>query len=50
MENLQLNSIKDEYSKITVVLHIAELMQKFDIRIEVSKNNICGSRFEIVHN
>ncbi len=44
-----INSIKDDFDKILAITHVDELKEKFQVRIEVTKEPGSGSRFEVVY-
>ncbi len=43
-----INSIRDDFEKIIVITHMDQLKEAFPIRIEVEKDPVVGSRFEML--
>ncbi len=50
IENLvqAIQTIQDDFDKILVITHLDELKEVFPVRIEVEKDPVAGSRFEII--
>lgn len=44
-----INSIQNDFNKILVITHLSVLKDAFPVRIEVWKDPVLGSRFEIIH-
>ena len=41
------NLVQDDFDKIIVITHLKELKEAFPVRIEVEKDPVAGSRFEM---
>ena len=50
IENLvqAIQAIQDDFDKIIVITHLDQLKEVFPVRIEVEKDPVAGSRFEII--
>ena len=44
-----INSIQDDFAKIIVITHLPTLKDAFPVRIEVWKDPVIGSQFEMIH-
>ena len=43
-----INSVRDDFEKILVITHLDEMKEAFPVRIEVRKDPVTGSTFELV--
>ena len=43
-----INSVRDDFEKILVITHLDEMKEAFPVRIEVRKDPVTGSTFELL--